>query len=173
MLDNIRDSRYVVGHNILLTALLAVRLYVRFRYIATLSCAGSVVLTQTHPAAPYVCRTGNITLRCQYDDVEGVLAFLWSIGGEVVTSNPSTFTGHTANSHTATYQDLVVNNYTNLRDMYSCTAVFTNGVSQQSNEFEPQNESKHKVHSTAVTVRRIQLAAMIITNQSNALMDAP
>ena len=36
-------------------------------------CAGSVVLTQTHPAAPYVCRTGNITLRCQYDGVEGVL----------------------------------------------------------------------------------------------------
>ena len=30
-------------------------------------CVGSVALTQTHPAAPYVCRTGNITLRCQYD----------------------------------------------------------------------------------------------------------
>ena len=29
-----------------------------------ISCAGSVVLTQTHPVAPYVCRTGNITLRC-------------------------------------------------------------------------------------------------------------
>ena len=36
-------------------------------------CAGSVVLTQTNPAIPYVCRTGNITLRCQYDGVEGVL----------------------------------------------------------------------------------------------------
>ena len=35
-------------------------------------CAGSVVLTQTHPAAPYVCRTGNITLRCQYDGWCGV-----------------------------------------------------------------------------------------------------
>ena len=33
------------------------------------ACAGSVVLTQTHPAAPYVCRTDNITLRCQYDGV--------------------------------------------------------------------------------------------------------
>ena len=37
--------------------------------VHTVSCAGSVVLTQTHPAAPYVCRTGNITLRCQYGGV--------------------------------------------------------------------------------------------------------
>ena len=34
--------------------------------VHTVACAGSVVLTQTHPAAPDVCRTCNITLRCQY-----------------------------------------------------------------------------------------------------------
>ena len=39
---------------------------------SAVSCAGSVVLTQTHPVAPYLCRTGNITLRCQYDGVENV-----------------------------------------------------------------------------------------------------
>ena len=47
--------------------------------VHAVSCAGSVVLTQTHPAAPYVCRTGNITLRCQYDGVEGVLNVLWNV----------------------------------------------------------------------------------------------
>ena len=41
--------------------------------ITVAASAGSVVLTQIHPAAPYVCRTGNITLRCQYDGVENVL----------------------------------------------------------------------------------------------------
>ena len=42
-------------------------------------CAGSVNLTQTHPAAPYVCRTGNITLRCQYGGVGGVLNVVWNV----------------------------------------------------------------------------------------------
>ena len=28
----------------------------------------------------YACRTGNITLRCQYDGVENVLGVLWIIG---------------------------------------------------------------------------------------------
>ena len=41
--------------------------------VHAVACAGSVVLTQTHPAAPYVCRTGSITLRCQYGCMENVL----------------------------------------------------------------------------------------------------
>ena len=60
--------------------------------IHVVSCAGSVVLTQTHPTAPYVCRTGNITLRCQYDGVENVLVVLWIIGSQT-TTNPSTIPG--------------------------------------------------------------------------------
>ena len=74
-------------------------------------------------------------------------AFLWVIGIEATTGNPSMFPGHTVSSHTATYQDLTVNNYTNLGEMYRCTAVFMNGSELSSNDFETQNECKHKVHT--------------------------
>ena len=74
-------------------------------------CAGSVVLTQTHPAAPYVCRTGSITLRCQYDAVVNVLVVLWAIGNETTTANPSTIPGHTALPRTTTYQEVAVDSY--------------------------------------------------------------
>ena len=90
------------------------------------ACEGSVVLTQTHPAAPYVCRTGNITLRCQYGGVEGVLLVLWRIGDET-TANPSTIPGHTALPHTITYQEVVVDSYTNLAAGYHCTPSLSNG----------------------------------------------
>jgi len=83
------------------------------------ACAGSVVLTQTHPAATYVCRTGNITLRCQYDGVENVLGVVWVIGLQR-TNNPSAIPGHTALPHTTTYQEVVVDNYTNLAAGYGC-----------------------------------------------------
>ena len=52
--------------------------------VHSVSCAGSVVLTQTHPAASYVCRTDNITIRCQYDGVEGVLNVLWNVDSNSV-----------------------------------------------------------------------------------------
>ena len=105
-----------------------------------LSCilihTGSVVLTQTHPAAPYVCRTGNITLRCQYDGGEGVIAVLWFIGRSAEsTSNPSTIPGHTALPHTTTYQEVVVDSYTNLATGYRCVPVFSNGSQLQSNAY--------------------------------------
>ena len=107
--------------------------------------AGSVVLTQTHPAAPYVCRTGNITLRCQYDGVEEFLAVLWLIGTQS-TSNPSTIPGHTALPHTTTYQELVVDNYTNLETNletgYFCSSILSNGSWLLSNAFIPQIESE-------------------------------
>ena len=101
--------------------------------------AGSVVLTQTHPAAPYVCRTGNITLRCQYDGVENVFVVLWSIGGQT-TINPSTIPGHTALPRTTTYQEVVVDNYTNLATGYTCVITLNNGSHLQSNSYIPQLE---------------------------------
>ena len=106
-----------------------------------------MVLTQTHPAAPYVCRTGNITLRCQYDDVENVIGVLWVIGTEAGTPNPSTIPGHTALPRTATYQELVVDSYTNLRELYACAATLLNGTALQNshNYAEIQIECKHNV----------------------------
>ena len=111
---------------------------VLFTYTAAI-CKGSVVLTQTHPAAPYVCRTGNITLRCQYGGVENVLVVLWIIGAQA-TSNPSTIPGHSARPHTTTYQEVVVDSYTNLATGYSCVPALSNGSQLQSNTFIPQKE---------------------------------
>ena len=106
-----------------------------------MACEGSVVLTQTHPAAPYVCRTGNITLRCQYDGVENVLVVLWIIGVQT-TSNPSTIPGHTALPRTTTYQEVVVDSYTNLRERYQCSVVVGSLVSNSNNFMPPQIEGK-------------------------------
>ena len=113
--------------------------------VHAVSCAGSVVLTQTHPAAPYVCRTGNITLRCQYGGVENVLAVVWGIGNET-TTDPSTIPGHTALPRTTiTYQEVVVDSYTNLRERarYRCAPVLSNGTVLDSNVYESQIECKH------------------------------
>ena len=123
-----------------------------FTYTSTINCvhavacAGSVILTQTHPAAPYVCRTGNITLRCQYDGVENVLVVLWSIGSETTTADPSTIPGHTALPPTTTYQELVVDSYTNLRERYQCSPRQINGAAQlnSNNYTNNQIECKHK-----------------------------
>ena len=112
--------------------------------VANCTCVGSVVLTQTNPAAPYVCRTGNITLRCQYDGVEGVTGVLWSVDRQTATLFLSTFPGHTALPHTTTYQEVVVDSYTNLRERYQCVALLMNGTTLQSNEYETQIEGKHK-----------------------------
>ena len=102
--------------------------------------AGSVVLTQTHPAAPYVCRTGNITLRCQYDGVENVVGVLWILGSMPPTPNPTNIPGNTA----LPPQALVVNNYTILLERYQCAPVLMNGARLNSNEYEPKIERKLK-----------------------------
>ena len=101
-------------------------------------CEGSVVLTQTHPAAPYVCRTGNITLRCQYDTADGVS---WSVG-DMANVDLSTIPGHTALPSTTTYQEVVVDSYTNLRERYQCTVVVGSLVSNSNNFLPPQIEGK-------------------------------
>ena len=113
------------------------------------SCAGSVVLTQTHPAAPYVCRTGSITLRCQYDGVENVLGVLWLIGSQATTANPSTIPGHTALPSSTTYQEVVVDSYTNLAAGYRCETTLRNGSQLQSNSYISQIE--HECYQTGST----------------------
>ena len=35
----------------------------------------------------YVCRIGNITLRCQYDGVENALGVAWAIVAEATTAS--------------------------------------------------------------------------------------
>ena len=103
------------------------------------TCEGSVVLTHTHPAAPYVCRTGNITLRCQYDGVENVVVVLWIIGSQIAV-NASAIPGHTALPRTTTYQEVVVDSYTNLATRYHCETTFSNGSQLLSNQYNPQYE---------------------------------
>ena len=120
-----------------------------YHHILSYTTPGSVVLTQTHPAAPYVCRTGNITLRCQYDGVENVLVVVWLIGVQT-TSNASTIPGHTALPRTTTYQEVVVDSYTNLATGYRCVPTFSNGSRLQSNIYIPQVECEstkpHPIH---------------------------
>ena len=116
--------------------------YIIFTYptaVCAVACAGSVVLTQTHPAATYVCRTDNTTLRCQYDGVENVLGVVWVVGVQT-TSNPSTIPGHTALPRTTTYQEVVVDSYTNLAAGYRCAPTLSNGSRLQSNTYIPQVE---------------------------------
>ncbi len=98
-----------------------------------------MVLTQTHPAAPYVCRAGNVTLRCQYGGVEDVLVVLWAIGSQA-TANASNTRGHTVLPRTTTYQEVVVDSYTNLAAGYRCTPTLRNATQLQSNPYNPQYE---------------------------------
>ena len=114
-------------------------LFVILNDVHAVACEGSVVLTQIHPAAPYVCRTGNITLRCQYDGVENVLVVAWIIGVQT-TSNASFIPGHTALPRTTTCQEVVVDNYTNLATGYRCVPILNNGSQLQSNTYIPQIE---------------------------------
>ena len=89
-----------------------------------MSCAGSVVVTQTHPAVPYVCRTGNITLRCQYDGVENVLNVVWNVDDMVnLDFDAMTLPGHTALNRTDTHQEVVIASFADLRGTYECTVI--------------------------------------------------
>ena len=88
-----------------------------------------MVLTQTHPAAPYVCRTGNITLRCQYDGVENVLNVVWNVNGMVnLDFSSATLPGHTALDRTESHQDLVIASFADLRGTYQCSVIQSTGV---------------------------------------------
>ena len=112
-------------------------------------CWGCYWLVQVHWSSlrpsqlplSYVCRTGNITLRCQYESVENVLVVLWSVGSQT-TTDPFTIPGHTALPHTTmpTYQEVVVDSYTNLAAGYRCRPTLSNGSQLQSNQYNLQNE---------------------------------
>ena len=69
-----------------------------------------------------------------------VLVVLWAIGTEITTANPSTISGHTALPRTTTYQEVVVDNYTNLAAEYCCTPTLSNGSQLLSNRYNPQYE---------------------------------
>ena len=99
----------------------------------------TVTLNQTHPAAPYVCRTGNITLRCQYDTADLVS---WSVD-DMSNVDLSTIPGHTALPRTTTYQELVVDSYTNLRERYQCDVVVGSSISSSNNLMPAQPEGNH------------------------------
>ena len=103
--------------------------------------ASSINLTQTHPAAPYVCRTGNITLRCQYDGVENVLFVLWNVGG-IQEYNVSNIPGHTALTPIGSYQDVVVDSYTILRMTYLCSAIQSGSTNVDSQVYTPMVEGE-------------------------------
>ena len=79
--------------------------------LSLLSCVGPVVLTQTHPAATYVCRTG-ITLPSGVSMMELGNVLTGGDFGPLLrmrvhgTTNPPTIPGHTALPHTTTYQEV-------------------------------------------------------------------
>ena len=54
--------------------------------------------------------------------------------------NPSVIPGHTALPRTTTYQELLVDGYTNLRGQYHCTAVAGDGTWAGSNVYLPNTE---------------------------------
>ena len=100
-------------------------------FMHAVACQISVVLTQTHPAAPYVCRTGNITLRCQYDGVEGVLNVVWNVDDMVnLDFDSMTLPGHTALDRTDSHQDLVIASFANLRGTYQCSVIHSHSQCQ-------------------------------------------
>ena len=64
----------------------------------------------------------------------------------------STIPGHTALPPATTYQDLVVDSYTNLRGEYHCTAVFGNGTRAGSNVYVPIAECEYTLMVTCSLV---------------------
>ena len=70
---------------------------------------------------------------------------LWVVGTEEGTTNPSTVPGHTALPRTNTYQEVVVDSYTDLREKYHSAVVLTNGTVLQSNNYKAKIECEHKL----------------------------
>ena len=77
--------------------------------------------------------------------VENVFSVLWAIGNDA-TTDPSTILGHTALPHTTTYQEIVVDSYTNWREKYRCDLVLSNGTGLLSNEYDLKIECEHVVN---------------------------
>ena len=77
-------------------------------------------LRPTHGQLPLMCvelatsPSGVSIVVCK-----DLLVVLWIIGSQI-TFNTSTIPGHTALPRTTTYQQVVVDRYTNLRERYIC-----------------------------------------------------
>ena len=54
--------------------------------------------------------------------------------------DPSTIPGHAISDSTTTYQELVVDSYTNLRERYQCTVVAGSSISNSNNLMPAQPE---------------------------------
>ena len=92
------------------------------------------------------------------------MAVLWAIGTEAGTSKPSTIPGHTALPRTFTYQEVLVDSYTNLSERYQCGAVLANETVLQSIEHEPQIECKHTIIFIYSTSHRIILMYIFLSS---------
>ena len=57
--------------------------------------------------------------------------------------DPSTLPGHAIFDSTTTYQELVVDSYTNLRERYQCAIVAGSSVSNSNNLLPAQPEGRH------------------------------
>ena len=123
-----------------------------------MACEGSVVLTQTHPAAPYVCRTGNITLRCQYGGVEGVLNVVWNVDDMVnLDFDSMTLPGHTALDRTDSHQDLVIASFANLRGTYECSVIHSPNITNSPRLRPGPVEGNHWYHTIQEISQSVKL----------------
>ena len=145
------QEQQVVSRHCTLCACPTQVMYVHWHSIsdnAAAVCAGTVNLTQTHPAAPYVCRTGNITLRCQYDGVENVLNVVWNVDDMVnLDFDSMTLPGHTALDQTDSHQDLVIASFVDLRGTYMCTVVSSANLTNSPRLSPGPVEGNHWYHT--------------------------
>ena len=81
----------------------------------------------------HVCRTGKITLMCQWDGVDNIM--FWDQCGSLGLWLLQYVPRHTALPRTITYQEVVVESYANLRETYRCTSALTSGTVLQRNRF--------------------------------------
>ena len=58
--------------------------------------------------------------------------------------DPSAIPGHAISNSTTTYQELVVDSYTNLREKYLCSVFVGSSVSNSNNFMPAQPEGKHE-----------------------------
>ena len=94
---------------------------------------------------------------------------MWVIGNET-TTNPSTIPGHTAFPRTTTYQEVVVDSYTNLREKYRCDSILFNGTELHSNEYGPMSECEqcsrnpwpYKLHSLYEVVLVLRIICILL-----------
>ena len=108
--------------------------------------------------------------------MENVLSVVWGIGNETV-SNPSTIPGHDALPRTTTYQEAVVDSYTNLGERYQCTAIAMNVLQSNNLTYNVTSdlEGKHKLYVVAmikvcfgsVQRRRLKLSHSYVFTVSN------